>query len=323
MFAALGRFVYRRRRVIVLALVGGLRRRPRGHHARVPASSRAAASPTPPRRPSRPRRRCRSGWASARPGSRSSSRAPALDARSPAFRAQVEKPLSGVEDDRSRGLHRCPDRADDRRRGLHLARRHATFAVLSFDGTSEQVQRMIPAGAEGAQRRQGSRRTSRATRPSTRTSSRSPPTTSGPRRCTPSPVAILVLVLIFGTLVAAALPVIGGGMAVTVTLGLFWLLAQVPRHLRVRDERGHAARARRRHRLLAVHGRPLPRGALRRPHRGRGGGDDGRAAGRSIFFSGLTVVIGLLGLMVIPFMSMRSMGLGGALVVVLLACSPP
>ena len=38
-------------------------------------------------------------------------------------------------------------------------------------------------------------------------------------------------------------------------------------------------------------------------------------AGRSIFFSGLTVVVGLLGLMVIPYMSMRSMGLGGALVV--------
>ena len=36
-----------------------------------------------------------------------------------------------------------------------------------------------------------------------------------------------MLVLIFGTLVAAALPVIGGGMAVTVTLGVFWLLAQV------------------------------------------------------------------------------------------------
>ena len=41
------------------------------------------------------------------------------------------------------------------------------------------------------------------------------------------PVAVVVLVLIFGTLVAAALPVIGGGMAVTVTLGIFWLLAQV------------------------------------------------------------------------------------------------
>ena len=30
-----------------------------------------------------------------------------------------------------------------------------------------------------------------------------------------------------------------------------------------------------------------------------------------------------LGLVIIPFMSMRSMGLGGALVVVLVTCSPP
>ena len=39
------------------------------------------------------------------------------------------------------------------------------------------------------------------------------------------PVAIIVLVLVFGTLVAAALPVIGGGMAVTVTLGCFWVIS--------------------------------------------------------------------------------------------------
>ena len=40
-----------------------------------------------------------------------------------------------------------------------------------------------------------------------------------------------------------------------------------------------------------------------------------RHAGRSIFFSGLAVLVGLLGLMVIPYMSMRSIGLGGSLVV--------
>ena len=50
-------------------------------------------------------------------------------------------------------------------------------------------------------------------------SSSAPATTSARRRATPSPFALLVLVLIFGTLVAAALPVIGGGIAVTVTLG--------------------------------------------------------------------------------------------------------
>ena len=60
-----------------------------------------------------------------------------------------------------------------------------------------------------------------------RNSSSAPARTSVRRESYTIPVAILVLVLIFGTLVAAALPVIGGGMAVTVTLGIFWLLAQV------------------------------------------------------------------------------------------------
>ena len=40
------------------------------------------------------------------------------------------------------------------------------------------------------------------------------------------PFALIVLVLVFGSVVAAALPVVGGGMAVTVTLGVLYLLAQ-------------------------------------------------------------------------------------------------
>ena len=129
------------------------------------------------------------------------------------------------------------------------------------------------------------------------------------------PVAILVLVLIFGTLVAAALPVIGGGMAVTVTLGIFWLLAQVLDisvfAMNVATLLGLAVGidyalfmvGRFREELAA--GRTVAEAVETTV----------ATAGRSIFFSGLTVVVGLLGLMIIPYMSMRSMGLGGALVV--------
>ena len=100
------------------------------------------------------------------------------------------------------------------------------------------------------------------------------------------PVAILVLLLIFGTLVAAALPVIGGGMAVTVTLGMFWLLAQVLDISVFAMNVGHAAGPGRGHRLLAVHGRPLPRGAGRRPRPWpRRWRSPSQRAGRSIFFS--------------------------------------
>ena len=125
-----------------------------------------------------------------------------------------------------------------------------------------------------------------------------------------------MLVLIFGTLVAAALPVIGGGMAVTVTLGLFWLLAQVLDisvfAMNVATLLGLAVGIDYALFMVGRFREELAAGA-----RGGRGGRDARCAtaGRSIFFSGLTVVVGLLGLMIIPYMSMRSMGLGGALVV--------
>ncbi|MBE3032865.1 MAG: MMPL family transporter, partial [Actinobacteria bacterium] len=116
--------------------------------------------------------------------------------------------------------------------------------------------------------------------------------------------------------VAAALPVIGGGMAVTVTLGVFWVLAQfldisvfamnvaTLLGLAVGIDYSLFMVGRFREELSA--GRTVAEAVeITVEH-----------AGRSIFFSGLTVVVGLLGLVVVPFMSMRSMGLGGALVVI-------
>ncbi len=129
------------------------------------------------------------------------------------------------------------------------------------------------------------------------------------------PIAILVLLLIFGTLVAAALPVIGGGAAVTVTLGSFWVLAQfwdlsifamnaaTLLGLAVGIDYSLFMVGRFREELAA--GRSVADAVE----------ETVRHAGRSIFFSGLAVLVGLLGLVVIPYMSMRSIGLGGSLVV--------
>ena len=107
---------------------------------------------------------------------------------------------------------------------------HATFAVLSFDASTEQVQRMIPAV-----------RARLAPTELTTYLTGDPAVYADLEQISAEdlrtaetytlPIAVIVLVLIFGTLVAAALPVIGGGMAVTVTLGLFWVLAQFLRHL--------------------------------------------------------------------------------------------
>jgi RND superfamily putative drug exporter len=129
------------------------------------------------------------------------------------------------------------------------------------------------------------------------------------------PIAVLVLFLIFGTLVAAALPVIGGGAAVTVTLGTFYVLAHfwslsifamnaaTLLGLAVGIDYALLMVGRFREELAA--GRPVADAVE----------ETVRHAGRAIFFSGLAVLVGLLGLMTIPYMSMRSIALGGSLVV--------
>ena len=129
------------------------------------------------------------------------------------------------------------------------------------------------------------------------------------------PLALVVLLLVFGTLVAAALPVIGGAMAVTVTLGVLWVLGHFTDRsifvLNVASLMGLGVGI---DYSLFMVGRFREELAT--------GRDIGAAvehtvarAGRAIFFSGLAVVIGLLGLMSFPYMALRSIGLGGAVVV--------
>jgi RND superfamily putative drug exporter len=129
------------------------------------------------------------------------------------------------------------------------------------------------------------------------------------------PVALVALVLVFGGLVAAALPVISGGFAVTVTLGAMYLSGRVT-HMsifamnmatllglavaidyalfivwRFREEL---------HRGASVHEAVLVTTAR---------------AGRSVFYSGAAVMVGVIGLVFFPSPGIRSLGIGGALVV--------
>jgi RND superfamily putative drug exporter len=312
-FAALGRSVYRRRKLIVilwsLAFAAGL----------VASVSVAAqlkgggfTNPSSPSQVGQRQMQQRLGFGPASLTIVFTS--DELSARGPAFRAKVRETLAGIEEAGLEGLIGVRTAQSTGDASFISPDGTATFAVLEFDGTSEQVQEQIPA-------------LRRALRPSGLTTY----LTGDPAvyaeleqrsgedlRTAESytiPVAILVLVLIFGTLVAAAVPVIGGGMAVTVTLGIFWLLGQVLDisvfALNVATLLGLAVGidyalfmvGRFREELAA--GRTVAEAVETTV----------ATAGRSIFFSGITVVVGLLGLMSIPYMSMRSMGLGGALVV--------
>ena len=131
------------------------------------------------------------------------------------------------------------------------------------------------------------------------------------------PFAILALLLVFGSVVAAAVPCIVGGAAVLATLGLLVLLAQwvilsvfalnlvtmlglglgIDYSLfivsRFREELAAGSSV---ERSIAV--------AM-------------ATAGRAVLFSGVTVFVGLLGLTSFKFMALRSMGLAGSLVVLL------
>jgi RND superfamily putative drug exporter len=129
------------------------------------------------------------------------------------------------------------------------------------------------------------------------------------------PFALVVLLLIFGSVVAAALPVIGGGMAVTITLGVVYFLAQrTDMSIFVMNTASMLGLAVGIDYSLFIVGRFREELA--------GGSTVAHAvettvarAGRSIFFSGIAVVIGLLGLVTFPYMSLRSMGWGGSIVV--------
>ena len=68
-----------------------------------------------------------------------------LSARSPAFQAQVNEALSGVEDAGLKGFTGVRTAQTTGDASFIAPDGTATFAVLEFDGTSEQVQAQIPA----------------------------------------------------------------------------------------------------------------------------------------------------------------------------------
>jgi putative drug exporter of the RND superfamily len=128
------------------------------------------------------------------------------------------------------------------------------------------------------------------------------------------PLALVILILAFGSLVAACVPVLIGGASVVVTLAALYFVAGVydmstfvltistmlglglgidyalfaVSRFREELEHGHVSEA-------------VPRTV--------------ETAGRSIFFSGTAVLIGLTGLLFFPYTFMRSIGVAGALVV--------
>jgi RND superfamily putative drug exporter len=140
------------------------------------------------------------------------------------------------------------------------------------------------------------------------------------------PLAAIALVLVFASVVAAGVPLVVGGAAVLVALAAIFVLASlIPMSVfvlnlatllglglgvdysllmtsRFREELAH--------RPGALASGPERDAAIEAAVR-----ISVATAGRAVFFSGLTVLLGLLGLVLFEFMVLRSVGIAGAIVV--------
>jgi RND superfamily putative drug exporter len=132
------------------------------------------------------------------------------------------------------------------------------------------------------------------------------------------PLAGLALLLVFGSLVAAGVPLAVGGAAVLVALAAIFIVASVtPMSIFVLNLATLLGLG------LGVDYSLLMTSRFREELARREGPDrvaeavrvTVATAGRAVFFSGLTVLLGLLGLVLFEFMILRSVGIAGAIVV--------
>lgn len=128
------------------------------------------------------------------------------------------------------------------------------------------------------------------------------------------PVVLVALVLVFGGLVAAVVPLLIGATSVAITLALIALLARsvdmsifvgnIVTVLGLGMAVDYALLVVSRFREETSH-RPKEEAIAIAVDR----------AGRALFFSGLTTIVGLSGLLLFPYMMLRSLGIGGIVVV--------
>lgn len=134
------------------------------------------------------------------------------------------------------------------------------------------------------------------------------------------PLAAAALLVVFGSLVAAGIPLVVGGASVLVALAVIFLVASVtPMSIFVLNLATLLGLG------LGVDYSLLMTSRFREELAHRPADDPDRVAesvrrtvataGRAVFFSGLTVLLGLMGLVLFEFMILRSVGMAGAVVV--------
>jgi putative drug exporter of the RND superfamily len=147
------------------------------------------------------------------------------------------------------------------------------------------------------------------------------------------PLAALALLVVFGSIVAAGLPIAVGGTAVLIALGLIFFVAQLtPLSIFVLNlatllglglgvDYSLLTTSRFREELAARGLRHRRSGVQDQDQVNEAVATTVATAGRAVFFSGLTVLLGLIGLVLFEFMVLRSVGIAGAVVVALAVTS--
>lgn len=190
----------------------------------------------------------------------------------------------------------------------------ATYALVTFSGAEEEIQRQIPAIREMAISTAGTEIFVIGGPAFDYDLERSSEADLRIAETYGLPIVAVILVLVFGSLVAAGLPVTLGGISVTMALAALFLLGHwTPISIFVLN-------------LVTMLGLGLGidyslfivsrfREEL---SRGSGPPESVRTtiltAGRAVIFSGAAVVIGMAMLMIFNIVFMRSLGLGGVLV---------
>ncbi|MBA3308173.1 MAG: MMPL family transporter [Chloroflexi bacterium] len=141
------------------------------------------------------------------------------------------------------------------------------------------------------------------------------------------PLAAVALLVVFGSVVAAGVPIVVGGIAVLIALAVIFLVASVtPMSIFVLNlatllgfglgvDYALLLSSRFREELARGNGGRRPDGTTDQAAVEAAVVATVGTAGRAAFFSGITVLLGLIGLILFDFMVLRSVGVAGAVVV--------
>jgi len=237
-----------------------------------------------------------------------------LNARKPEFMRRQREALAAFEPGEFPYLTRLETFANVRDPNLVSRDGHASIAILGFSEPFDRVQAMMPR-IRAAVRDTGLTHYITGEPAVFEEIERISSEDAARAEYYTLPIALVVLVLVFGSVVAAGLPLLGGVAAVSTTLGSMYLLAQLfdlsIYAMNVTTMLGLA---------VGIDYSLLMVGRFREQL--DAGDSVARAvevtlarAGASIFYSGLAVIVGLTGLIIFQYMALRSIGIGGCLVV--------